>query len=580
MTLPGPITVRRLRLLSGLTMLAYVTMHLLNHAMGLVSIEAMERTLVYVENVWGSPPGQFLLYGAFAVHYALALWALWQRRSLRLRRSELAQLGLGFAIPFLLLRHVAATRISADFLGTDTGYYRYFLWVYFVNSPGRGLLQLVVLVVAWAHAMLGLHFWLRVRPWYGRVEPAALVVAVLVPTLALLGAVEAGRQVAALAQEGGWTRRAFALMTLPSPAARQAIDTISDAGTLFFAAALALLLAARVGRQRYSRRRGLVRISYPDGRSIEVMRGTSVLEASRLANIPHASVCGGRGRCSTCRIRVRGEEGALDPPGDSELRVLRRIRATANVRLACMLRPKGAIVATPLLPPFAAAADGRRLADIAQGSEREIAIMFVDIRGFTALSEGRLPYDVVFVLNRYFAAVGQAIETAGGRVDKFIGDGVMALFGIERGTEAGCRAALDAARLISERLGGLNRSLEGELDRPIRIGMGIHTGHVIVGEMGYGAASAMTAIGDAVNTASRLESLTKEYGCELVVSEEVVTRAGLDLAEAPRHRITIRGRRRGLAIRLVQDAASLSPASAAPPVTRLSRPAAVARSPM
>jgi adenylate cyclase len=94
---------------------------------------------------------------------------------------------------------------------------------------------------------------------------------------------------------------------------------------------------------------------------------------------------------------------------------------------------RAAVEVTPLLPPFAHAVDGRRRVDLAQGSEREIAILFVDIRGFTALSEGRLPYDVVFVLNRYFAAMGRAVEAAGGRVDKFIGDGIMALFGIERG---------------------------------------------------------------------------------------------------------------------------------------------------
>ena len=579
MSLFSSANLRRLRLISGLAMLAYVTTHLINHALGLVSIEAMERTLDLVEPVWASLPGQLVLYGGFAVHYALALWALWQRRSLKLRGPELAQLALGFAIPFLLLRHVAATRIATDFLGTNDGFYRYFLWVYFVNSPRNGIQQLVVLVVAWAHAMIGLHYWLRVRPWYARAAWAGLVVAVLVPVLSLLGAVEAGRQVAALAAEPGWTREAFAYMTLPTPAARQAIDRISNAGTVFFAAALVIVLATRVVRRLNWGARGRVRISYPDGRAIEVMRGTSVLEASRLANIPHASVCGGRGRCSTCRIRVRAAEGAVDPPGDSELRVLRRIRATADVRLACMLRPKGAVAATPLLPPFAGAADGRRLADIAHGSEREIAIMFVDIRGFTAFSERRLPYDVVFVLNRYFAAVGQAIEAAGGRLDKFIGDGVMALFGIERGTEAGCRAALAAARLVCERLDELNRSLQGELDRPLRIGIGVHAGPVIVGEMGYGATSAMTAIGDAVNTASRLESLTKDYECELVVSQEVVARAGLDLGTAPRHEIEIRGRREPLAIRVVERAADLPPPAEAVPPPRLSREAAAARSP-
>ena len=179
-----------------------------------------------------------------------------------------------------------------------------------------------------------------------------------------------------------------------------------------------------------------MRIGYPDGRFVEVTPGTSVLEASRSAGIPHAYVCGGRGRCSTCRVRVRGEIHSIDPPRRTEARVLRRIGARPNIRLACMLRPRGAVEVTPLLPPFALAADGRRRVDFVQGSEREIAIMFTDIRGFTALSEGRLPYDVVFVLNRYFAAMGRAVEAAGGRVDKFIGDGVMALFGIERDARA------------------------------------------------------------------------------------------------------------------------------------------------
>jgi adenylate cyclase len=256
-------------------------------------------------------------------------------------------------------------------------------------------------------------------------------------------------------------------------------------------------------------------------------------------------------------VRVRGERHSIEPPSANELRVLQRIGARPNIRLACMLRPRGPVEVTPLLPPLALAAEGRRRVDFVQGSEREIAILFADIRGFTALAEGRLPYDVVFVLNRYFAAMGRAIESAGGRVDKFIGDGVMALFGIESGTRAGCREALAAARLMSQRLGELNLSLKAELDRPLRIGIGIHCGPVIVGEMGYGSATAITAIGDAVNTASRLEALTKEYNCELVVSEETAARAGLDLSDFPRHDIEIRGRREMLGVTTFERAADL-----------------------
>jgi adenylate cyclase len=549
--------IKQLRLISGLVMLVYVTMHLLNHAVGLISLQSMEDVLWYIFRIWSNRVGQTLLYGSFLVHYGLSLWALWQRRSLRLRPSELIQIVLGFALPILLARHVVSTRIADNFFHTDTGYYAYVLWAYFVRTPSHGYLQMLTLIVAWAHAMIGLHYWLRVRPWYARLQPFALVLAVFVPVLSLLGMIEAGRQVIALAANPEWTREAFARMTLPSPETQLTFETIIDGLSWFFGGVVAAVLLARFIRRTWRRRHGLVRVGYPDGRFIEVTPGTSVLEASRIAGIPHASVCGGRGRCSTCRVRVRGEIHSVDPPSSSELRVLRRIGARPNIRLACMLRPRGAVEVTPLLPPLALAADGRRRVDFVQGSEREIAIIFADIRGFTALSEGRLPYDVVFVLNRYFAAMGRAVEAAGGRVDKFLGDGVMALFGIESGPQEGCREALAAARLMSQRLSELNLSLRAELDQPLRIGIGIHCGPVIVGEMGYGNAVAITAIGDAVNTASRLEDLTKTYDCELVISEETVERAGLDLSDFSRYEIEIRGKREMLAVRTLERAGDL-----------------------
>jgi adenylate cyclase len=520
--------------------------------------------LSYVLLIWGNPVGQALLYGSLLVHYGLSLWSLWERRSLRLRVSELSQIALGFAIPILLARHVVGTRIAEDFFHTKDAFYSRLLWTYFVNSPLHGYQQMLVLVVAWAHAMLGLHFWLRVRPWYARVQAPGLAVAVLVPVLSLLGMIEAGRHVIALAADPNWTHEAFAHMTQPSPETQRALDAISIALTRFFVGIVAAVLLARIVRRAWRRRHGVVRIDYPDGRFVEVTPGTSVLEASRLAGIPHAHVCGGRGRCSTCRVRVRGEIHSIDPPGPDELRVLRRIGATPNIRLACQLRPRGPVEVTPLLPPFAQALDGQRRVGVTYGREREIAILFADIRGFTALAEGRLPYDVVFILNRYFSAMGRAIESAGGRVDKFIGDGVMALFGIESGAQAGCRDALDAARLMGERLAELNVSLHAELERPLRIGVGIHCGPVIVGEMGYGSAAAITAIGDAVNTASRLEGLTKEYDCELVVSEETVRRAGFDLSAVPRHDIEIRGRQEMLAVRTLDRAIDLPYAGAVP----------------
>jgi adenylate cyclase len=555
----------RLRLASGLVMLSYVTMHLLNHALGLVSLAAMGRTLHWVMALWTQWPMQLLLYGSFVVHYALALWALWQRRSLRLRPAEFAQLALGFAIPLLLVRHVVNIRISNNLFGTSIDNYTFVLWALLVHAPERGVIQLIVLVVAWGHAMIGLHFWLRVRPWYARLREPALTVAVLVPVLALLGIFEAGRQVAALAATvPDWAQRAFAAMSLPSPQATATLDQIAEALTWIFVALPAAVLLARMVRRAWQRRQGVVRISYPDGRFIEVVRGTSVLEASRLARIPHASVCGGRGRCSTCRVRVRAARPGLTPPSEDEQRVLDRIGARRNVRLACQLRPTVPVEVTPLLPAFAHAADGLRRVDLAEGSEREIAVLFADIRGFTALAEGMLPYDIVFLLNRYFAAMGHAIESAGGRVDKFIGDGVMALFGVEGDVAAACRDALGAARLMSQRLAEVNRALQGELVAPLHIGIGIHAGPAIVGEMGFSGAASITAIGDAVNTASRLEALTKEHECELIVSAEVIAGAGLDRSRFTWRETEIRGKQETLAIAILASAADLPLGDPAP----------------
>jgi adenylate cyclase len=183
--------------------------------------------------------------------------------------------------------------------------------------------------------------------------------------------------------------------------------------------------------------------------------------------------------------------------------------------------------------------------------------LFADLRDFTRLTESKLPYDVVFLLNRYCHAMGAAIERAGGRVDKFMGDGVMALFGLKCDGPQACRQALNAARLMSMGLVELNKALAPDLDAPLSMGLGLHFGPAIVGEMGYRGRTSLTAIGDTVNTASRLEQLCKSYECELVVSEEVLTCTGLTLAGADRRHIEIRGHLTALTIHTIKSARDL-----------------------
>src|SRR5262249_45694381 len=508
----------------------------------LISVQAMDAALVEIYKYWASPLGGVLLYGAFAIHYSLALWALWLRRSLKMPLSEATQLVLGFSIPFFLTDHVLQTRVADTFYGADVGYYSTVLHTYFVTNQLRGWLQLMVLVIAWVHAMIGLWFWLRLKPWYPRWQPILYAFALLLPTLAILGFFEGGRQVMALAEDPAWVAQLAQDHPHAPPADAALIDAVVLGVRWALVAALVAVLAARLARSRWQRRRGIVRLTYPSGRAVQIVRGVSVLEASRMAGIPHASVCGGRGRCSTCRIKVDGAQEALPPPAPEEVKVLRRVRAAPGVRLACQLRPHGDLRVTPLLPATAQASDGFRRPGYLHGAEREIAILFGDLRSFTQLSEKKLPYDLVFLLNRYFAETGHAVEAAGGRIDKFIGDGVMALVGLASGVEARCREALAAARDMSERMESLNHALIHDVPEPLRIGIGIHTGPAIVGEMGYGSAVSVTAVGDAVNTASRIEGLTKTYGCELVISEAVALRAGVDLGDAPPPEIEIPGR--------------------------------------
>ncbi len=548
----------RLRLWSGYVLFVYVVTHLLNHALGLVSLRVLEVGRHWFVLAWHNPVGQFLLYGALLLHFALALASLYRRRALRLSAWEWMQWGLGGLIVPLGMMHVVGTRVAHTLYNVDPGY----PWVLgsLVTSDAWGVTrQFALPLVVWLHACIGLHFAWRLRPWYRAWLPAIYAFALLVPVAGMAGAAIALRDVAELAQQPGFLAELFERVRVPRAEQIANLYAISDALQAVCLGLVVAVLLARPVRDLWERRAGVVRLDYDERRSIAQPAGLNVLEMSRLAGIPHASVCGGRGRCSTCRVRVSGPDRAnLPPASPDEQKVLDRVGAPANVRLACQLRLQpGHYRVTPLLPPAAGPVEAYRRQPQAHGGEHYVAILFADIRGFTSISEGRLPYDVVFLLNRYFRATGQSIEAAGGRLDKFIGDGVMAIFGLGKEPREACRQALDAARRMGEALADLNEALSGDLAQPLRIGIGLHAGPTIVGEMGYARATHLTAIGDTVNIASRLETLTKEFGAELVVSQELVEHAGLDLGDAPHHDVEIRGRQGRLAVRAVKSLASL-----------------------
>ena len=428
----------------------------------------------------------------------------------------------------------------------------------FVANPFGGGRQLLVFGIAWLHGCIGLHLWLRVKTHYHRVAPLLLGLAVFVPTMALLGVMHGAQQVAEKAQsDPAWLAAARKAVALPDAAAAATLENVVYSLWAGFAAALILVLIARGVRALVERRGGRVRVIYPDGRSVRIPKGLSVLDASRRAGIPHAALCGGRARCSTCRVRVLLGLDRLPPQAPVEARVLAHLGADRAVRLACQLKPVADISVWPLLPPETTMGDQRLLNVTDTGTERFVAILFVDIRRSTQLVENRLPYDVVFILNRFFEAVGSAITAAGGAPNQFIGDGVMAIFGAETAAAAACAQALEAARLIDWHVAEMNHALANELQQPLEVGIGIHGGEVIIGTLGYREHSTTTAIGETVHIASRLQDLTKEYDCQLVVSEVVGTTAGVALDIFPRREVQVRGLSTPLAVRVIDNAAAL-----------------------
>ncbi|PSH68266.1 adenylate/guanylate cyclase domain-containing protein [Phyllobacterium brassicacearum] len=544
-------------------MLVFVTLHLGNHALNLISLNAAEEGRLWFTAIWRNPIGTALLYGAVFVHITLVMRSLYLHRTLVMPVREALQVILGLLIPLLIIEHVVATRVRFEMMGLQDSYESVIraLWI---DSPMGGLRQSIALLVIWTHGCIGVHFWLRYRDWYSRAAPFLLTFAILLPVLALLGFADTGRILESEPVQSsygsgyGRTYGSTGYDHASSAIVEHQIQRVQTAKyTLYggFAGALMFVFAMRT-RRSWRERANQIEIRYPEGETVRVPRGFSVLEASRLGGIPHYAVCGGKGRCSTCRVQVVEGSATLPPPESIERSTLIRIGADPGVRLACQLHPISNISVVPLLVPAVEGIVPVGSQQVKPGREQEIAILFCDIRSFTMLTEERLPYDIVFLLNRYFAIVGQAVERSGGRLDKFIGDGAMALFGLNSSPEEGCRHALKAAAVIIKEIDRLNEELAAELPIPIRVAIGIHSGPAIVGAMGYGSVKNLTAIGDTVNVASRLESVAKELDATVVVSEPTIVRAGSDTGKLESREIAIRGRAEPLRVYIVSGETS------------------------
>ena len=347
--------VRAVRIWSGLILLVFVTSHLLNLSLGLISIEAMDAARPYLSGIWASPILGPVLLASLISHFVLGLWTIYRRPILRTSTQDLVQLIAGVMVVPLLAIHalgVAAIKINEIPFGYGSA-----IQYFWLGRPSLGLLQVVMLSIVWIHGCAGLFIWLRskesMRHLLGWIYPLA----VAVPVLALFGFAEAGRSILIQAQS---TPMPAPQPPMPSEM-RLPFDTVASITKHIIWWSLGLALLAFVARnlriklqpnQIVSLRRG-------DAAPIKTTSNLSVLDGFMENDQPHAGLCAGRGRCGTCAIRIVLSEFPLPEPTTLEQKTLRRIGADPDIRLACQLVPSGGLLEVdPIYPADYSFKDG------------------------------------------------------------------------------------------------------------------------------------------------------------------------------------------------------------------------------
>ena len=484
------LTRRDLRLASGLVLFAYVVIHLTNHALGLISLASAQRGLDIAVQVWQSVPGTLLLYGAAAIHLTLAFAAIYARRTLRMPPIDLVRIILGLGIPLLLIGHAIFTRMAYELYDAPPDYTRVVWSLWTSDAEGR---QLALLVPGWLHGCLGIYLAFGHRRVFQRLRFVLFAAAILLPVLAGLGFLAMGRELAMHAAD----RARFDAHAAIDPTHRIALDQLRDIGLGMYFAVIAAVFAAREVRALIEHRRDLlITITYPQ-RTVRVPRGWSVLESSRGFHIPHTSVCGGRARCSTCRVRVVDGQDHCPPPGTDEQATLERIRAPGDVRLACQVRPLGNISVIPLVAAGRAAPRPDRLP---RGAEREIAILFVDWRNRASFGRLHLPQDVLYIAKVFTETVGSVVQATESAALDVGTESAIAIYGLQVDIATACQEAATAAAAVERALDRLNSGLAREFGQTLDYAICLHTGHAAVTDIGVRDASRVMAAGEAIDT--------------------------------------------------------------------------------
>lgn len=281
----------------------------------------------------------------------------------------------------------------------------------------------------------------------------------------------------------------------------------------------------------------------PDEVTVETRPGETLLDAARRSGLPMVAACGGEAACTTCRVLVVEGDDQFAPPPAEEAVVLAALGTNGSIRLGCRAVPRGPSTVRRLVidDEDVLLTDRRQAVAGPVGKEQEVGVVFADLRGFTSFAESLLPYDVVHVLNRFYALAAGVMERHGGSIATYMGDGFMALFGVNAGETPPLRAVRAGLDLI-EAVGGWRSYLEPLHGRTLQVSVGVHSGRAVVGALGAGPSRIVTAVGDVVNTAARIEQANRHFGTSLLVSDDVARSLGDRLVASPMPPIPLSGK--------------------------------------
>jgi adenylate cyclase len=268
-------------------------------------------------------------------------------------------------------------------------------------------------------------------------------------------------------------------------------------------------------------------VEFVDECVITITEDQSILDASLLAGIPLFHACGGNAKCSTCRVLVIDGEDRLTPPNQKESFLNNQMHFPPNVRLACQTREiEGSVKLSRIIQDetdiglYVGGAAGYSTQQL--GEEKELALMFLDIRNFTHIVENHPAFDVIHIIRKLFSSFQSTIERHKGKIVETSGDGLYAVFGFDTRKGHSAQAAVEAAYLMLEDLQTLNETyFIPHFEEQIRAGIGIHIGKVVSGAVTLGKEDRSVVMGYPVNIASRLQDATKELNNDLIVSGEI-----------------------------------------------------------